>query len=325
MIKQFFSHVILLMLVLLLVVGCKPSVPSDIIQPDEMEDILYDYQLADAMAQQTKDFTYNQVAYREAVLKKYNITSADFDSSMVYYTRHTDNLHKIYESLSDRLREDAMALGASESEVNRYSSSSNSGDTANVWNGYKSIVLMPNVPYNISSFSIVADTTYHKGDSFLLTFRCNYIFQEGMRDGVALLAVCYENDSVASRVMRMPSSNEYTLKIDNTIEQGIKEIKGYFYLGKGASNDASTTLKLLSIYDIHLIRIRNKGKISSNLSVDSLPTKDTVVVEQTNKNVVSQPTTSEQPIMPRSNNIDKNSVVPNVMTKMPKRMMLQQK
>ena len=197
--------------VLLLLFGCKPSVPNDIIQPDDMEDILYDYQLADAMAQQTNDYAYNQVLYREAVLKKYGISTSEFDSSLVYYTRHTEELHKIYESLADRLRNDAIALGASESEVNRYSSTSSTGDTANVWNGYKALVLTTNAPYNVSSYSIAADTTYHTGDSFLLTFRCNYIFQEGMRDGVALLSVRYANDSVASRMVRMPSSNEYTL------------------------------------------------------------------------------------------------------------------
>lgn len=253
-------HSLVAFVALMLIVGCKPGVPSEIIQPDDMEDILYDYQLADAMAQQSSDYAYNQVLYREAVLKKYGITSAEFDSSMVYYTRHTESLHKIYENLSERLRNEALALGASESEVNRYSSISSNGDTANVWNGNKSILLMPTAPYNEYSFDIVTDTTYRDGDSFLLTFRCNYIFQEGMRDGVALLAVRYANDSVATRVTHMPSSNDYTLRIDNTINQGIKEVKGYFYLGQGSSDDAKTTLKLLSVYDIHLVRMRVSDK-----------------------------------------------------------------
>ena len=135
----------------MLIVGCKPGVPSEIIQPDDMEDILYDYQLADAMAQQSSDYAYNQVLYREAVFKKYGITSAEFDSSMVYYTRHTESLHKIYENLAERLRNEALSLGASESEVNRYSFISSKGDTANVWNGSKSILLMPTAPYNVSS------------------------------------------------------------------------------------------------------------------------------------------------------------------------------
>ena len=31
--------------------GCKPSVPDGVLSPNEMEDLLYDYHLADAMAQ----------------------------------------------------------------------------------------------------------------------------------------------------------------------------------------------------------------------------------------------------------------------------------
>ena len=312
--------------VLLLLFGCKPSVPSNIIQPDDMEDILYDYQLADAMAQQTNDYAYNQVLYREAVLKKYGISTSEFDSSLVYYTRHTEELHKIYESLADRLRNDAMALGASESEVNRYSSTSSTGDTANVWNGYKALVLTTNAPYNVASYSIAADTTYHTGDSFLLTFRCNYIFQEGMRDGAALLAVRYANDSVASRIVRMSSSNEYTLRIDNTINQGIKEIRGYFYLGKGSSNDAASTMKLMSIYDIHLVRIRNNGKGKNEQTDESSPTNDTIKVEHVDNDVVSQPMPSAQPVLPSGNNGNTMNVpIKNIMTEMPKRMVQKQR
>ena len=32
-------------------IGCKPGVPGDVIQPDEMEDILYDYYSPREMAQ----------------------------------------------------------------------------------------------------------------------------------------------------------------------------------------------------------------------------------------------------------------------------------
>ena len=40
---------------LLMVIGCKPTVPSEYIQPDDMEDILYDYHLAEAMAKSQYD------------------------------------------------------------------------------------------------------------------------------------------------------------------------------------------------------------------------------------------------------------------------------
>lgn len=268
--------------------GCKPGVPRDIIQPDMMEDILYDYHLADAMAQNKTDYGYYETLYREAVLKKYGITSAELDSSLVYYMRHTDQMHDIYERLSDRLKDEALALGASESEVNRYSSMSASGDTANVWTGDKALLLMPQTPYNVSQFSVAVDSSFHAGDSFVLTFRCNFIYQEGMRDGNVLMAVKYVNDSVATRHMRLPNSNEYTLRIDNTKNEKVKEVKGYFYLGKGSdSGGASSTLKLMSVYDIHLVRLRaerSRGKSDTiNKEMSVRPIGDTLSNENIHK------------------------------------------
>ena len=69
------------------------NTPS-IISSGEMEKILYDYHLADAMAQQAEGgYEKNAFEYRAAVLKKYNVSQGEFDSSMVYYMRHTDELH----------------------------------------------------------------------------------------------------------------------------------------------------------------------------------------------------------------------------------------
>ena len=39
----------------LLFPACKPGVPSDLIQPAELEDLLYDYHIAQAMAETRQD------------------------------------------------------------------------------------------------------------------------------------------------------------------------------------------------------------------------------------------------------------------------------
>lgn len=86
------------------------NTPS-IISSGEMEKILYDYHLADAMAQQAEGgYEKNAFEYRAAVLKKYNVSLGEFDSSMVYYMRHTDELHTMYQHISDRMQEEANKL-----------------------------------------------------------------------------------------------------------------------------------------------------------------------------------------------------------------------
>lgn len=238
------------LIVALLITGCDHD--KHVISSGEMEDILYDYHLADAMAQQAEGgYEKNAIAYRAAVLKKYDITQGDFDSSMVYYMRHTDELHDMYQHISDRMQQEANEVGASS-----MSGSSVSGDSANVWSGEKSVVLIPNEPYNLYSFSLNADSTFHKGDHLILNFKADFIFQDGMRDGIVMLAVTLGNDSVASTVTHVSSSMASSLQIADNDSLGIKKIRGFFLISKNNdANSSSTTLQLMSIHDIQLIRV----------------------------------------------------------------------
>lgn len=235
-------------------IGCTDK-DDMIISKSEMEDILYDYHLADAMAQQADGgYDKNVLAYRAAVLKKYDVTQEKFDTSMVYYMRRTDELHDMYQNISDRMQQNATQLGA-----NAAGGVSAAGDSANVWNGEKSMVLIPNQPYNLYSFDLKTDTTFHKGDRLILSFKSDFIFQDGMRDGIAYLAVIMNNDSVVTRNTHLSSSMQTSLQVDDNDSLGIKEIKGFFMLTKNNDmNASSTTLQLMSLSNIQLIRVHAK-------------------------------------------------------------------
>lgn len=259
------------MCAILLVCSCRPSAPSGLIQPDVMEDLLYDYHLADAMARQAKgDYDQNMVSYHMAVLKKYKVTTAEFDSSMIYYMRHTTQLHDMYERIAERMGEDANAVGASVSagsgEFNTLS-----GDTIDLWKGTQSLVLIPNEPYNLYSFHYKPDAKAQKGDDYVLSMRSNFIFQDGMRDGIVALALVYTNDSVASRVMHVSSSTDQQVVLTDGDSLGIKYVRGYFLLNKNnQANGSLTTLQLASFYNIHLLRCHRKAAAPSR---DTKPTQ----------------------------------------------------
>lgn len=231
---------------------------SVFIPTDEMEDILYDYHLADAMAQQAEGgYDKSVLEYRAAVLRKYGISQEKFDTSMVYYMRHTDKLHDMYEHIAERMQDEARRIGA---DANGGAATA-LGDSADVWKGEKSLVLMPNQPYNLSSFDLSTDTTFHKGDRLMLVFKSNFIFQDGMRDGVATLAVVLNNDSVVSRTTHLSTSAPMSLQIDDNDSLGIKRIKGFFMLARNNDmNASSTTLQLMSVSNIQLLRIHSKAK-----------------------------------------------------------------
>lgn len=271
---------VVVLLLFVSMVSCKPSLPHDILSKGKMTDILYDYHVALAMAQADND-NGKSIAYKEAVLRKHNITEAEFDSSMVYYMRHTELLHDVYKDLSDRMNNELVSLGGSASGAGEFDNLSATGDTANVWKLSQSMVFSTFKPFNSASFEIAVDTTFHKGDQLMLDFDAQFIYQDGMRDGVALLAVQFQNDSVAQQVVHVQSSMHYTVQVSDDQNLGIKSVKGYFMLSDGGfSTDmgSQTTLKMMFIDHIKLIRMHQKKveqpketASGDSLKVDSMP------------------------------------------------------
>ena len=124
--------------------SCKPSLPGDVLSKGEMTDILYDYHLALSMAHNKDGGDKGEsLTYREAVLRKHDVTSAEFDSSMVYYMRHTELLKDVYEDLADRLSKETESLGGSGNAGGTLVTLSANGDTANVWKYASSMVFTP--------------------------------------------------------------------------------------------------------------------------------------------------------------------------------------
>lgn len=249
---------ILFLVALFAMAGCKPTIPSEYIQPGDMEDILYDYQIAQAMGAQVGDggrtpSDVDKNVYKMTVLKKYGITQQQFDTSLEYYLRHTEELHKIYENLAERMQKEAVSLGASVSDYNQFGTAQQ-GDTTNIWNKAQAFLLSPDDYLNQETFCVKADTAFHKGDKIMLNFDAQFIVQDGTRDAIAVLVVKFDNDSIVTQNTRITGNNHYTLTMSNTGKMGIKEVKGFFLFNRGET-DSQTTLKLLCIYNTQLIRL----------------------------------------------------------------------
>lgn len=278
--KKLMICLVAVMALLFCVSSCKPSLPSGVLSKGKMTDILYDYHLALAMAHMDDNGDKGQsLAYREAVLRKHDVTSAEFDSSMVYYMRHTELLEDVYKDLTDRYNNEITAMGGSASAGGEFANLSATGDTANVWNLATSMVFMPVKPFNSTSFDIKVDSTFHKGDRLMLDFDAQFIYQDGMRNGVAMLAVQFGNDSIAQRTIMIQSTQHYSVELSDADSLGIKSVKGYFMLmndDNGTGVSSQTTLKLMFLEHIKLIRMHPQKPVaapsgsSSSASSDSL-------------------------------------------------------
>ncbi len=278
--KKLMICLVAVMALLFSVSSCKPSLPGGVLSKGKMTDILYDYHLALAMAHMDDNGDKGQsLAYREAVLRKHDVTSAEFDSSMVYYMRHTELLEDVYKDLTDRYNNEITAMGGNASAGGEFANLSATGDTANVWNLATSMVFMPVKPFNSTSFDIQVDSTFHKGDRLMLDFDAQFIYQDGMRNGVAMLAVQFGNDSIAQRTIMIQSTQHYSVELSDADSLGIKSVKGYFMLMNGDNGtgvSSQTTLKLMFLEHIKLIRMHPQKPVaapagsSPSVSSDSL-------------------------------------------------------
>ena len=86
--------------------ACKPGIPKDVIQPEQMEKVLYDIHVVDGYVsilggQDTAKKVAS--AYYKGVYKKFNIDSAIYNKSLDYYYKHPPILKKIYDSITVQL------------------------------------------------------------------------------------------------------------------------------------------------------------------------------------------------------------------------------
>ena len=243
---------------LMLAVACKPTVPSQYIQPGEMENILYDYHVAQAMSDNPGlgNAEIRKVEYIHAVLEKHGVSEADFDSSLVYYYSHADRLKEIYVRVSDRLSNEAKSLGAAVGDINRYSQYSAIGDTANIWNLTPDILLIPRATQNRYEFKVPVDTAFYLGDSFMFQFVSEFLYQNGSKDAVVCLVTKYEGDSIIQTVNHISMPGISQIRVPANKENKLKDLRGYIYLTDGG--DVSDTRKLMYISQIQLIRFHNK-------------------------------------------------------------------
>lgn len=226
--------------------GCQNDRPEHVLPPDELEDLLYDYHLAQALGRNHRDSAqYYTAVYEGAVFKKYGISAAQFDETLAWYSRHAEELYETYKKVNERL---AVAT-ASSTAVNPYAAMREGGDTANVWQGAP-FYLLTNHGKNYLTFQQEADTAYHPHDRLILHFNAQWVYREGARDAVATLAVRYANDSLATVTQYLSSHNpqEVTLQTDSL---PIKSVSGFVY------QDApwAERPKLLVLTDFALIRI----------------------------------------------------------------------
>ena len=225
---------LILSAVVLAFFSCSDGIPRGVLSRGEMEDVLVDYHLAQAMAEQLPgDRDENTYLMVEAALKKHGVTREELDSSLVYWCRNSEKFKEIYLDVYKRLDVMAQDVGVEHQEQSMYSNLKTEGDTANVWTLKTYAVLLSNELDNIYSFTLDADTTYHPADNLMWAFETLFFSAYGANDAFALLRVTFENDSIAGVTQRVSGNGPHELRFvcpEKYRKYRIRNISGNIYL-----------------------------------------------------------------------------------------------
>lgn len=244
------KKILMLIAIPILLTGCGKEIPGDIIQPDKMEKVLYDYHLAISMSTSLKNT--DKEAYRKYVFRKHHITEADFDSSMVWYTREAQELTMIYANLEKKFRREynhAEALLKSRGEESLRTTMY--GDTVDIWN-QESLLWLTKAPLmNKVSFEFKTDTNFHPRDSFLWNLDFHF-FRQG--EAIMGLNVVYENDSVTGETRKVVQSGKQAISLYTDSAYSIKALNGFIYIPENQEQNPN-----LLVHGISLMRYHKEG------------------------------------------------------------------
>lgn len=259
-----------IVLVVVILWGCGNKIPDDIIQPSAMEDLLYDYHVAKTMsADLPYSDNYKKNAYLSYVFEKHHVTEAEFDSSMVWYSRNGKELSTIYENLKKRFDTDAEQMKRSITRQNGEIAVSMPGDTVNIWQD-RSLYWLTSSPYtNKVLFELKADTSFKPKDVLTLESDFSFLPRRGqVGKAVMGLKVTFGNDSVQgmTRVVGSSGRQYLSLRPDSAFEY--KNVSGFIYY-MGPENMEGNLL----LNDISLVRIHQKNVLAEPVARDSSQSK----------------------------------------------------
>lgn len=296
--NKFFRFILFGMV--LIFVACGKQIPDDVIQPAQMEELLYDYHLALTLGNDLSySDRYKRESYKNYVFSKHGVTEAEFDSSMVWYTRNSKMLTDIYKNLQKRYE---MAEEQMRSEINKRSgqiSVSLSGDSVDVWSDRNLYWLTSSPLTNRLMFDLKADTTFHEKD--ILVFSADYSFlsyQKNDAKVVVSMNIEFKNDSTQgiSKVISKSGNDYVILKPDSAFEY--KSINGFVYFSNPDSLDVS-----ILINNIRLMRYRDNSFKPSLVSNQAVGNNIKPVSEATKDSGVGELRKSERKVRKTDNEV----------------------
>lgn len=227
--------------VLVLLLAACQSRPDYVVDEDTMIDLLTDVHMAEGLLDMQQRENRDNQEYGQrviaAVLEKYNISKADYDTSLVWYSQHLSQLIRIYRHVDENLnaRQQDWETIVAESGVTAIGAS---GDSVNLWRHQPYVVMDETRLSHARLWDMKVDTTFHVGD------RINWSMYVGVvpqgHEVVASLLLMYDESSSSS--------------VSSSQAQTVSVVKGDTLIALSCEGDPAKNISSV-VASIHLLRI----------------------------------------------------------------------
>ena len=243
--------------VLLLLISCGKKKQADVLPPNILEAILYDYHLAQVMVNgMPSGERYKKDLYFDYVYDKHGVTKAQIDSSLVYYARYPKELSLVYDNLSQRIALDIERIEREGQMVVSRKAMPVEGDSVDLWYDARFIQLLSSpLAGNTYDFSVPADSNFIAGDK--IVWEGEVLFLHGKIDSLHKyvylnLLVEYANDSVAVADTLLYVSGSYSLALQDSLK--VKRVNGSAFM-KDSSGKECVLLLTPSLMRYHMANL----------------------------------------------------------------------
>lgn len=224
--------------------------PSDVLNKSKMTKVLVDMHKTDAYMSQTyynynnnpqKDFYYNYI------LKKYGITKAQFDSSLVWYTKNPREFSEIYDDVIAQLT--TFRRDIRRGKYHDIDTLELAKVKVNIWNKRIKYVLTKDSARTHLDFD-VPNQNFMYQDTYILKFLCRIAPEDSCKKQRIVFRINYTNgkiDRIYKTAYHDSLLRRYTFRLPAIRKLKIKSISGQLLASSAYKGKLNATIDSISL------------------------------------------------------------------------------
>lgn len=250
--KNFYQLLPILLVSVLIACQDQQRERNGILSESTMVDVLYDYQLAIALASEdAQDGNLADVEYRytQGVMKKYGITDDEYNISLAHYAREPKQMLAITEKVSKRFAKEFEENGT----IPGGELPLTSNDTTVIWKNSRGTILSAN-HNNHLHYSIPIQNAVSCNRA-VFSFHTNWIYRQNQKCGGVLITAVFDNDSTTTyneTIRDFTSKQDFSIPVPQ--ERKLKNLEFHIYQSARWQKEP----QLLGISNLSLFAVSTK-------------------------------------------------------------------